>query len=199
MSLDPYAPPVSPMNGLTPSDIAGSGLRYSTFWARVGAALIDFIFILPLLAMNYMFGDSQQFYLYSILPTQLIALFYYVFLVTKYGATPGKLVLGLRISMLDGSPVTVKAACLRYAMWWIFGMLSGIGMAMAATTVPAESLALDYMQRSVVMATEMPFWASAAGYATQGLGLLSIVVMLFNKQRRTLHDFLAGTVVVSKK
>lgn len=198
MSLDPYAPPLSPMNGQTPADMANTGLRYSTFWSRVGAGLIDLIFISPLLILNFMMGDSQSFYLYSVVLTQVVTLFFYVYLVTKFGATPGKLALGLRISMLDGSPVTLQAACLRYGMWWFFALLSGIGMAMAASAVPAESLATGYMARSLLLTAELPTWAAWAGYATQALGLGSLVVMLVNKERRTLHDFLAGTVVVRK-
>ena len=199
MSLDPYAPPLSPMNGQTPADMANTGLRYSTFWGRVGAGLIDLIFISPLLIMNFMMGDSQAFYLYSVVLTQLVTLFFYVYLVTKFGATPGKLALGLRISMLDGSPVTVQAACLRYGMWWILGLLSGIGMVIAASAVPADSLVTGYLERTNVLAAELPFWGAWASYATQALGLASLVVMLISKERRTLHDFLAGTVVVRKK
>lgn len=199
MSLDPYAPPLAPMKGLTPAEAADTGLKYTTFWSRVGAGLLDFLFVSPLLAMPFIFGDSQQYYLYSLLPIQLISLFYYVFLVTRYGATPGKLIVGMRIAMLDGSPITLKAACLRYGMWWILALISGLGSAIAAAAMTPEALAGGYLERSVAMAGSTPAWAMAAGYATQALLLGSIIAILVSKKRRTLHDFLAGTVVVRKK
>ncbi len=198
MSMDPYAPPLSPMNGQTPAD-SNAGMRYSGFWRRVGAALIDFLIISPLLFANFYMGDSQQYYLYSILPIQLFTFIYYVFLVAKFGATPGKLVMNMRVAMLDGSPITFKAACLRYGLWWILGLMSAVGMAMAATTMSAESLDAGYMQRSAFLTAEMPGWAIMAGYANQLLALVSIIMLIFNKQRRTVHDFIAGTVVLLKK
>lgn len=199
MSLDPYVPPVAPMNGPTPADMAATSLRYSTFWRRVGAGLLDFLLISPLLFMHFVVGDSRQFYLYSVIPTQLVTLFYYGYLVTRYGATPGKLLVGLRITMLDGSPVTAKAACLRYSMWWILALVSSVGNAMAAMATSPEAMAGGYMARSLALTANIPSWGLVASYTSQALAIASIIVMLVNKQRRTLHDFLAGTVVVRKK
>ena len=198
MSQDPYAPPTSPLNGPTPSQLADTGLKYSTFWSRVGAGLIDFIFISPLLAVNYFMGDSAATHLYLILVTQLVTAFLYVYMVAKFGGTPGKLALGLRVAMLDGAPVNVKAACLRYGIWWTLGLISGIGMAIAATSIAPETLSSGYMARTMAMSEVMPGWAVAASYGTQLFALASIIAMLVNDQRRTLHDFVAGTVVVRK-
>ncbi|QYF95019.1 RDD family protein [Massilia sp. PAMC28688] len=199
MSLDPYAPPLAPMQGLTPAEAANTGLKYSTFWGRVGAGLLDCLFISPILAMHFLFGDSVQFYTLSMWIFPLVSLFYYVFLVAKFGATPGKLVLGQRISMLDGSPVTAKAAFMRYSLWWILAIVSAIGSTVAVGALSPEAMAGGYMERSLALTATTPSWAMAAGYATQALLLASLVVVLINKQRRTVHDYLAGTVVVRKK
>ena len=45
-----------------------------------------------------------------------------VYLIASYllwGATPGKLALGLRITRLDGSPLTIRAAVLRSVPFWL--------------------------------------------------------------------------------
>lgn len=197
MSSDPYAPPLAALDGLTPSESSDGGLRYSTFWSRVGAALLDVVFLMPLYGLDFLIGGHPRFYLYMVVPTALITLFYYVFLVTRYGATPGKKLVGLRIAMLDGSAVTAKAAFLRYGMWWLFALLSSFSMITAASTLPAEAFeGVSYMARSAALTAAQPGWASGIMWAMQLFFWGSIITMLINKKRRTLHDMIAGTVVV---
>src|SRR3954467_15332661 len=89
MHSDPYAPPASSVAGPTPSDIGV--LRYSGFWQRVGAYLIDLLIVAPLSGIDYLVGASTHLFpLYMLIPGQCIALFLHVFMVYKYGATPGK-------------------------------------------------------------------------------------------------------------
>jgi len=44
-----------------------------------------------------------------------------------------------------------------------------------------------------------PTWATWAMKLGHNLVLHEVVTMLFNKRRRALHDFVAGTVVVSER
>ncbi|UUZ53159.1 RDD family protein [Massilia sp. H-1] len=83
-------------------------IRYSGFWQRVGAYLIDLLVVAPLGALDFFIGGSSHLYpLYIFIPGQCLGLFLHVWMVRKYGGTPGKLVLGLRISMSDGAAVTL--------------------------------------------------------------------------------------------
>ena len=59
---DPYSPPQASLGSLTPSeqaDLDSGALRYSGFWQRVGAYLIDFLIISPLLALDYIWGARR--------------------------------------------------------------------------------------------------------------------------------------------
>lgn len=197
-TLDPYKPPTSDFKG-DPIGVPGE-LRYSGFWQRVGAYLIDFLIVSPLAALDYFYGGEIRLLpLYILLPSQIIALFMYVFMVSKYGATPGKMVLGLRIVMLDGSPVTLKATLLRYAPIWSLSMLMALGMIVTILNMPDTSyLSLNYMARSAALSENMPGWVGVVNVLLQVFVWGSVITVLANAKRRAIHDFLAGTVVIRK-
>src|SRR5262249_23122483 len=107
-------------------------MTYAGFWQRFGAFWMDFVILLPLMATAYV-GDnhSRFFQIYWFLPGLLFGLWYHVYLVMRYGGTPGKLILNMRIAMTDGSPVTPKAAFLRYAVLLALAELTAIALVMA--------------------------------------------------------------------
>ncbi len=198
MQADPYAPPAASFDGATPHD-AGT-LRYSGFWQRVGAYLIDFLIVSPLLALDYLFGGSTHLFpIIMFIPGQCVALFLHVYLVRKYGGTPGKLALNLRVSMVDGTPVTLKAALLRYSVLWALSLLTVIATMMAALkTSDATYSTYTYLQRSQELVANAPGWFMAVTVLTQIWVVACLITMLANKQRRSVHDFIAGTVVLRK-
>ena len=141
---------------------------YGGFWLRAGAYLIDqialFLVRLPLeLALRaYVFWETFQlasgstprpfwqsqgvliaYGLYFIL-FLLISLAYYVFFVGRYGATPGKMALKLRIVRSDLAKVSYLRALGRYFAQGLSGTLLYIGYIMAG--FDSEKRALhDYL------------------------------------------------------
>ena len=76
--------------------------EYGGFWRRVGAALLDALILSPMaialmIALNY----THLAYVYYVLPAIAISLVYRVYLVQRFGGTPGKRILHLRITNLD--------------------------------------------------------------------------------------------------
>jgi uncharacterized RDD family membrane protein YckC len=195
---DPYAPPASSLAGPTPAE--QGVIRYSGFWQRAGAYLIDLLIVAPLGALDYLIGGSTHLYpLYIFIPGQCLGLFLHVWMVRKYGGTPGKLVLGLRIAMSDGAPVTLPATLLRYAVMWGLGLCSSIAMIMAAMKITDEAYAgLSYIQRSQELVANAPSWFMAVTVLSQVWVVAALITMLANKQRRSVHDFIAGTAVFRK-
>ena len=200
--IDPYAPPQASLGGLTPAeqhDRDHGVLHYSTFWQRVGATLIDTLVLSPIILLDYFFGGQSRLYpLYALVPTELISMYLFVYMTIKYGGSPGKLLLGLRIAHLDGSRVTLQAAALRYAVPGILNFAMAVLTIAAALGMTDEAYkALEYIERSDAMDEQLPLIET-------GMWLLmiwsaaSIVAMLANAKRRTLHDYIAGTVVVKK-
>jgi uncharacterized RDD family membrane protein YckC len=199
---DPYIPPQSSLGGLTPSEQdarAAGELRYSGFWERVGAYLIDFLILSPLVAVDYLYGSqSRLFQLYMLIPGQLLSVFLYVFMVVKYGGTPGKLLLGLRIAKLDGARVGIREAVLRYGVLWVLSLTMSGMLINAALGIPNETYTgFGYLERSAALSEQAPkLWIATLLMQVWVVGCL--IAILANKKRRTLHDFIAGTVVVRK-
>jgi uncharacterized RDD family membrane protein YckC len=145
----------------------------------------------------YLGQDVRLFQVYWFLPGIAFGLFYSVYLVHRYGGTPGKLVLKIRIALVDGSPVTMRAAALRYAVIFVISLVSGIAGILAVLSVSDEAyLAMGTMERMQVTNEYAPSWSRIAFVLTQVWVWSEFVTMLLNERRRAIHDFIAGTVVV---
>jgi uncharacterized RDD family membrane protein YckC len=173
-------------------------LRYAGFWPRLGSMLLDGIILLPLTvpavwaSMHYRLFD-----LYYFLPSVLFGLFYNVYLVRRFGGTPGKLIMGIRIRKLDGEPVGYREALLRYVPAATLSLMSSLAMIVAVfhmTDTEYSSLSMmDWSKRITELA---PSWYTPVQWAQNIWFWSELVVLLTNRKRRALHDFIAGTVVV---
>ncbi len=135
--------------------------------------------------------------MYWLIPSALIGLWFHVYLVGRYGGTPGKLAVRIRIVMTDGSPVTFMAAAVRYSVLCVLGLLLGVGLAMASLAMSdAQYFSMGLLQRSQALVALAPPWYGTANVLLQIWVWGEFVTLLFNKRRRAVHDFMAGTVVV---
>ena len=173
-------------------------LNYAGFWRRFGAHWIDIAIFLPLSALViYLENQFRLFNLLWIIPGSVIGIIFHVYLVERYGGTPGKLAMKTRISMVDGSAVTRKAAILRYSVLFSLSTLQGIGIVISTAYMSNEIYhSLGFVERSQVLMEQAPFWTQPVGILIQVWILSEFVTMLFNKRRRAIHDYIAGTVVV---
>lgn len=178
--------------------MADDGLIYAGFWRRVGAFLVDLLIFLPLGALFiWLSGHYRLFHLYYFVPGQILCIFYYVYLVQKYGGTPGKLILKIKIAKLDGSPVTYREAILRYLPEFILQNITSIALILAILRITdSEYLSLSYIERSKTLMRLTPPWYEPA-QLIQNIWIWSeFVVLLTNSKKRAIHDFIAGTVVI---
>lgn len=173
-------------------------MDYAGFWVRLSATLIDFLFFVPLLVLCYFLGETfRLFYLYWFIPELIIGMWFHAYLVLRYGGTPGKLLLKIRISMVDGSPVTFKAAFLRYSVLFFLTALSSIAIATSTLTITNDQyFSLSYLDRSKKLVELAPPWYEFVKMLTQVWISSEFLTMMFNKKRRAIHDFIAGTIVV---
>ena len=65
---------------------------------------------------------------------------YNVFFVTRFGATPGKMLLGLRIIWTDGRPASWQRALARSISYLASGMALYLGFLMAAFTSEKKAM-----------------------------------------------------------
>jgi uncharacterized RDD family membrane protein YckC len=173
-----------------------SAPQYGGFWRRFAALWLDILVLSPV-ALIFVWLDAQTRYAqaYFVLPNLILGVFYHVYLVQRFGGTPGKLIMRLNITRLNGLPVGRKEAFLRYLPELVLSVWIGIGTAYASFDLTDADQALSYMDRAQRRANLIPGFG-----AIQVLNSIwvwsELLVLLTNKKRRALHDFLAGTVVI---
>jgi len=120
-----------------------SELRYAGFWIRVGAKIIDGIIVgLPMLVvvLPVMFMAESRLSPMAGLGLQLglqllgliISGVYTTFFLGKYGATPGKMLLKLKVITPEGGPISYPRALGRYFAEILSYMICYIGYLMVA-------------------------------------------------------------------
>ncbi len=123
------------------------GFQYAGFWIRFLARLLDglilYIVILPvtlLLLGRSAFTRTEDLpsaadaALHVVLIVFQISLSaaYEVWFLTRYGATPGKMVIGKKVVTADGAPLSIGRALGRYFATWLSYFTLMIGFIMAA-------------------------------------------------------------------
>lgn len=173
-------------------------MTYAGFWRRFGAFWLDFLCFLPLMGLSsWMDSQYRLFQIWYYIPGLLIGLWFYVYLVKRYGGTPGKLLLRIRIVKLDGTPVGYNEAWVRYiVLFALSAALSAANVLATLNITDAEYLALGWEERAVRLSELAPSWHSWVTVLINVWVWGEFVVMLTNKKRRAPHDFMAGTVVV---
>jgi len=120
--------------------VATTALVYAGFWIRFLAKFIDNI-ILQILFIPMRFiprgdpGDPAAAFRIIFLTLGVsmgLTAAYQIFFVGKFGGTPGKMALRLRIVRPNGEPVSYARACGRYFAELLSGLTLAIGYIMAA-------------------------------------------------------------------
>lgn len=129
--------------------------HYAGFWIRFVAKIVD---NLLLMAVGMMFGVvvgvaagatgseglmiAAQLFLYFL--NMAIGAVYTTFFLGRYGATPGKMILKIRVVRSDGTPLTYQRALGRYFAEMLSSLVLCIGYIMAAFDVERRALH-DYL------------------------------------------------------
>ena len=170
---------------------------YAGFWRRIAATLIDvlifFVFAYPSAALAV---AMHLPYLVFALIALLIGAWYEIHIVRKYGGTIGKLVVGIRIVMLNGENATLYAAFKRYVITLTFAILTYIAYLLAILSTDEGLFSgLGELDRKKLIALA-PSWYGLVESFGQIWIWSEFITMLFNKKRRAIHDFMGGTVVI---
>ena len=175
-------------------------MQYAGFWERFGAYWLDVILILPLAGLT-LWGNEQSrlFQLYYLIPGLIFNLWFHVYLVKRYGGTPGKLLLKIKIAKLDGSNVGYQEAILRYSVLFTITLVMSAGfIPVILQMTDAEYFSMGWKERIFYMDEHAPSWYDIANIVMNVWIWSEFLVMLTNKKRRALHDFIANTVVIHK-
>jgi uncharacterized RDD family membrane protein YckC len=172
-------------------------MRYAGFWSRLVAGLIDLLVWLPVILLAvWLDGVSYPGAVISALLGPAFLIPYNVGLVAIYGGTVGKLMRGLRVRQVNGAAATWGNAWKRSSVDIVFSVSGAILTLMALTRMnPGIYFEASLEFRSEMLVEAIPalqwmYWASLFWTLSE------FVVLLSNKKRRALHDFIGGTVVV---
>jgi uncharacterized RDD family membrane protein YckC len=179
--------------------LAEQEFTYGGFWRRLAALGLDAIIFAVPVGLGILWAESlsRYFWLFILPANAAIGFFYWIYLVRRFGGTPGKLIMGLRVLKLDGGPVGYWEAILRALPDMIFAVVSDIGSIIAAFSMTNDAyLSLGWQDLQAVLDNAAPPWCHWIDIANYIWTSSEVIVLLTNRKRRALHDFLAGTIVV---
>ena len=114
--------------------------------------------------------------------------------------TPGKLLFKLRVIRMDGSPMRFRDAFLRAVPDYVF--LVGSVLITSAALMELDRAALDAAgpaERQALLLSVTPAWLPRSLDVLRTLWVAADVLTYYHSyEGRTLHDVIAGTVVVMK-
>jgi len=189
-------------NKQTPLQIKGiKNSLYGGFWLRLGALLLDGIFVLPVAYLSlYLNSFGKNIYFLTIIPTLLFTLWYGIFLPKRYGGTPGKLAVGLKIIRLDGEAIGWKESILRYSIDFVISLFSVILMTVSILNADDSIYTnISWLKQSLYLTSLAPFFFKICTWINNIWVYGELIVLLTNKRKRAIHDFIAGTVIVKSK
>lgn len=170
---------------------------YAGFWKRLASQLLDLVIVAPVLVgILYLNGFGKYVYFYTCIPNLLFAAWYHVYLPKKYGGTPGKLLVGIKILKLNGEPIEWKEAILRDSVTLLLTVLY-IGLTISGLLKANEEVfnGLGWREQIKYISSMSTLfvvynWVSNIWFYSE------LVVLLTNRKKRALHDYIAGTVIV---
>lgn len=178
---------------------------YASFGQRLIAIVLDFIIIsiLKLMLLAFIVWNIFKYHAFSWFSTKSIfyavivlvfTVFYDIYLVKRFGGTPGKLLVGIRITKLDRSPVGWREALLRNSVNLGFSLHHLFLSLLSALMV----FSLGQLFPGVNENLQSPSWHGWSDRIYNIWLLSELIVMLTNKRRQALHDMIAGTIVVTR-
>ena len=174
---------------------------YAGFWKRFGAGFADALIILPLIFLfTWLEGFDRTLAIIITITSSILFAMYTVYFNARFGGTLGKLAVGIRITKPDGSRINWNDAWKRSSVDLVFASVALIVDVLGLTQVDPEGYAsVGWMERAQMVMAPAPGWYGTISILQQVWIWSEVVVVLFNKRKRALHDFIAGTVVIQKQ
>ena len=176
-------------------------MKYATFWQRFAAMWIDIAVLMPLVVLDVWLGSiSRTAAIVLVIPMAAAECAYTIYCHGRFGQTVGKYVMGIRVVRTTGERASWREAWLRSSIDVAFAALGIISSFVAlATIADAQYYGGGWMQRAQNLKAVEPAWLAWTSMAAQVWVWSEVVVMLFNRRRRAVHDFIAGTVVTADR
>lgn len=173
---------------------------YAGFWIRLVSLILEVVILIPYILLKlYVDGLGYSITYYTVLPELLFYFWFRIYLVKKYGGSPGKLIVGIKIIKLDGSDVTWREAILRELFSFLDTVFVSCIMVVALSYANKEIyMSLDWFKKQDYLLGLFPSLSRIHNVFNNFWFWSELVVLLFNKRKRAIHDYVAGTVIIKK-
>jgi len=170
----------------------------SSFIKRILAFLLDCLIMLPIIITSY-FIQHLNHILSIVFPISLFFLwaFYNILFVGKFGRTPGKMIMRIKIININNKPMTYRNSFYRILFQFILSLIPLLSSTFTLLSLdPALFNTLDKVSKiSLIRNSDyIPVWLNSLFSV---LILIEYLTLVFNKRLRTFHDFLGGSIVVN--
>jgi uncharacterized RDD family membrane protein YckC len=173
---------------------------YGNFGYRFAALLLDGIILAPI-SIGFLVYNSMNLnniYL-SILVTNLINLFYHIYLPTRFGATPGKLIMGLHILKMNGASITYNDAFKRYLPNLLVALIAIINTLFAVAKADAATYnEMSWMEQSQYLQSLNSNMFYIQVIIINAVFFTSFIIFMLNERKRSISDLSGDTAVVKK-
>ena len=174
---------------------------YAGFWKRFSAGIVDVIVLIPFLVIFYYIESmSIPMAMIVVVASTLLYSTYTIYFHYKFGATIGKMASKIKVTQPDGSPIRLKHAVLRSSVDLVFASILVVGHLIALSHAnPTEYLTAGWMDRIDYRLPLLPSWYDSIDIGNEIWVWGELLVLLLNKRKRAIHDFIAGTVVINRE
>lgn len=123
--------------------------------------------------------------------------FYNIYFIGRWGQTIGKMALRIKVVSLSGNEAGFVRAFRRHSVDLAFAVVStGLTLYALSSFSSAEFDVVTVKEKLQMMGKSTHAWDEVVNNLSMVWVVSELVVLLMNKKRRALHDFIAGTVVV---
>ncbi|MBX2840207.1 MAG: RDD family protein [Flammeovirgaceae bacterium] len=166
-------------------------VEYAGFWIRVGASLIDFLVLLPVVGLGIYNMLSIKSMLLMLVLT-IAGAIYKPYFEWKKGATIGKSAVGIKVVNMDLMPITLNQVVARYFPWIINYALSLI-LDFYLFSSPEFNSTTDFVEIGLI--TEgLPLEGINRVYSF--IFLIMVGSLIFDKFKQGVHDKAAKTYCI---
>ena len=140
--------------------------------------------------------SSQTAAVLLLVPSSACWHLYRVVMHAHRGQTIGKVAARIAVVTTTGLPISWREALLRDSVSIALTALTTTSMLIAAALVPEAAWNHGWRETASLLDAAEPIWGHWAKAASAAWLCSDLLMLLADSQRRSLHDFIAGTVVI---
>ena len=176
-------------------NIDHSTVKYGGFWPRLGAMLLDGLVLSPITVSIIFFNVSSWKSIEILIIGTILTVAYKPFLEFYYGATLGKMAVGLKVVNLELQKASIEEILLRNIFYIVPSVIS-LYFSIEIYRDPGFADIDGFIEYSAFSQQfkipQYVTWASAL------ITLVDGIIMLADNQSRSLHDKIGKTLVIKR-